>query len=251
MQALSKLSSQGDDTIPVYAGWLGSWQFSLRRRVLGRAQLSHVYDRASATWADKLAGLGVPWAYEAVLRDVLSGQERCFFGAHTHVLDCGVGTGALSVALSRVAGASFFLDAVDLSPAMLETAKAVFEAEGINVRLRQADIRALPYPDDHFDLVMAGHVLEHLPDDGQALAELVRVLKPGGCLVVCLTRRSLLGAYVQLKWRTHLYSRKDAEGWLSQNGLSGVRCSRVRDGTWFKQLSIVCMGRKPRGTEKP
>lgn len=47
-----------------------------------------------------------------------------------------------------------------------------------------ADITNLPFPDDHFDLVICSEVLEHVPAHEQALKELVRVLKPGKNLVV-------------------------------------------------------------------
>ena len=48
----------------------------------------------------------------------------------------------------------------------------------------QADLTALPFPDAVFDWVIANHVLEHIPDDGAAIAELARVLRPGGRAVI-------------------------------------------------------------------
>src|SRR5258706_8650655 len=47
-------------------------------------------------------------------------------------------------------------------------------------RLQRLDLAALPYPDADFDVVIANHVLEHVADDGRALAEIRRVLRPGG-----------------------------------------------------------------------
>jgi SAM-dependent methyltransferase len=48
----------------------------------------------------------------------------------------------------------------------------------------QADITALPFPDDHFEVVYCSHVLEHVPDDRKAMRELHRVLSPGGWAVL-------------------------------------------------------------------
>jgi SAM-dependent methyltransferase len=48
----------------------------------------------------------------------------------------------------------------------------------------KADITDLPFPDDAFDVILCSHVLEHVPDDAQAMRELHRVLRPGGWAVV-------------------------------------------------------------------
>lgn len=48
----------------------------------------------------------------------------------------------------------------------------------------QMDIAAIPYPDQHFDIIYCSHVLEHVPDDRQAIRELRRVLKPSGWAVL-------------------------------------------------------------------
>ena len=48
----------------------------------------------------------------------------------------------------------------------------------------RADITALPFPDDDFDLVICSHVLEHVPEDRTAIAELYRVLRPGGTALI-------------------------------------------------------------------
>ena len=50
-----------------------------------------------------------------------------------------------------------------------------------NIHLRDVvDIQNIPYPDNHFDLIINIHVLEHIPDDKKAMKELQRVIKPGG-----------------------------------------------------------------------
>ena len=52
----------------------------------------------------------------------------------------------------------------------------------------QGDALALPFPDDAFDRVIASEILEHIPDDTQAMAELARVLRPGGTMAITVPR---------------------------------------------------------------
>lgn len=59
--------------------------------------------------------------------------------------------------------------------------------------IRVADITALPFPDADFDIILCSHVLEHVPDDAKAMAELYRVLRPGGAALL-LTPFALDGA---------------------------------------------------------
>jgi SAM-dependent methyltransferase len=53
----------------------------------------------------------------------------------------------------------------------------------------RADALALPFPNDSFDRVIASEILEHVPQDGAAIAEIFRVLRPGGLLAVSVPRR--------------------------------------------------------------
>ncbi len=90
--------------------------------------------------------------------------------------DLGCGTGQVSAALApfvaRVIG-------VDGSAAMLQAAKKRLR-QFDNVELRRGDIEALPIDDQRLDAATAMLVLHHVPEPGKALAEIARVLKPGG-----------------------------------------------------------------------
>lgn len=102
------------------------------------------------------------------------------------VLDAGCGSGPLSARL-RAKGAS--VTAFDASPAMVELAR---ERLGPEADLRVADLgERLPFEDNAFDDVVASLVLHYLEDWAAPLAELRRVLRPGGRLIVSVNHPSV------------------------------------------------------------
>jgi len=76
------------------------------------------------------------------------------------------------------------LTGIELSSVGLGVAERRAQELGIHATLRQGDATALPYPDDHFDTVVFAYVLCTVPNDRQAVAEAVRVLRPGGRLLL-------------------------------------------------------------------
>src|ERR671921_1771648 len=59
---------------------------------------------------------------------------------------------------------------------------------GAQADVKEGDALDLPFPDGEFDRIVAAEVLEHIPDDDTAIAELARVLRPGGTLAVTVPR---------------------------------------------------------------
>jgi ubiquinone/menaquinone biosynthesis C-methylase UbiE len=76
------------------------------------------------------------------------------------------------------------LTGIELSTVALETAQSRALELGVHASLHQGDAAALPFPDDHFETVVFSYVLCTVPDDRQAVAEAVRVLCPGGRLLL-------------------------------------------------------------------
>jgi len=119
--------------------------------------------------------------------------DRLRVGRGTRFVDVGAGAGRHSFeALRRGADVT----AVDLDEVELKAVAGMFDAMGQagevppggSGRVQVADIGELPYPDGHFDTVLASEILEHVPADDRAIAELVRVLAPGGVLAVTVPR---------------------------------------------------------------
>lgn len=98
------------------------------------------------------------------------------------VLDVGCGSGAVTRALAQRVGPSGRAVGVDASAALLKVARELANKAGLGatIEFKEGDCRALPFPDALFDAAVAATTLSHVPDPRRALAEMVRVTRPGG-----------------------------------------------------------------------
>ena len=98
------------------------------------------------------------------------------------VLNAGCGAGSLTL---RLAALGLEVTSVDASPAFVERLEGILAAghPGRRLPVERGDLHDLGYADGSFDAVVCGEVLEHLQHDRRAIAELRRVLAPGGVLV--------------------------------------------------------------------
>lgn len=98
------------------------------------------------------------------------------------VLDAGCGTGRALPPLRAAVGASGVVVGADLTPAMLEA--AVRAGRGRDGQLLLADVAALPLRSESLDAVFGAGLIAHLPQPGENLRELARVVRPGGTLAL-------------------------------------------------------------------
>ena len=92
------------------------------------------------------------------------------------VLNAGAGAGRFSLRLTEL---GFEVTSVDDSPAAVDVL-----AQRVPGEVARADVTELPFADRAFDAAVLGEVLEHVEDDRGALAEVARVLEPGGVLAL-------------------------------------------------------------------
>jgi ubiquinone/menaquinone biosynthesis C-methylase UbiE len=97
------------------------------------------------------------------------------------IADLGCGTGTLSVLL---AAEGYAVTGLDFAPQMIRAARAKARAAGVSARFELANAAAPTLPAASFDVVLARHVLWAMPDVGAALAAWVRLLLPGGVLLL-------------------------------------------------------------------
>jgi ubiquinone/menaquinone biosynthesis C-methylase UbiE len=124
------------------------------------------------------------------------------------VADLGCGTGTLSVLL---AAEGYAVTGLDFAPQMIRAARAKARAAGVSARFELSDAAAPTLPAASFDVVLARHVLWAMPDTGDAVEAWLRLLLPGGLLLLVEGRWSTgAGLTAQEAGRAVLRHRSDA-----------------------------------------
>ncbi len=122
------------------------------------------------------AGLHRAWkAYTVMVANLREGDQ---------VLDIAGGTGDLSLAFSRKVGSTGSVMHTDINEAMLRVGRDRLINLGVVLPTLVCDAEALPFPDNHFDLVSVAFGLRNMTHKDEALKEMCRVLKPRGRLLV-------------------------------------------------------------------
>ncbi|MBV9123572.1 MAG: class I SAM-dependent methyltransferase [Planctomycetes bacterium] len=108
-----------------------------------------------------------------------------FWNGQGLILDLGTGTGQIPIELCR-RDPKIQVVALDMAEHMLYLARDNVSRAGLGerIQLERGDAKALPYAADTFGAIISNSIVHHIPEPRKVLAEMVRVVRPGGCLFV-------------------------------------------------------------------
>ncbi len=147
------------------------------------------------------------------------------------ILDVGSGAGQIAGHLLKYSDNDAQITCFDLSHGMVCRAKRRLKSDAPNYLV--ADLTRLPFADNSFDCVTCGYVIEHLPDPREGLAELARVMSPGGRMLLLATEDSFGGAWTSRVWRCRTYNRQELLRTIEDVGLA------CKQELWFTRMHKV------------
>jgi len=134
----------------------------------------------------------LPYYYQPIIgmayRARMNVGLRCLPETCDKILDVGYGSGLLMPTLAKHARE---LHGVDIHPRAKEVTESL-ERLGIKATLSQGDARTIPYPDEHFDVVLTFSFLDYVRPVGPYIDEMARVLKRGGKMILGIPKANWL-----------------------------------------------------------
>lgn len=192
------------DTI-IDQNYLKESQYKTSNNLQARGNLHQLYSMSEIGWFQ--------WVFDQL---DLQPNER--------VLACGAGPAWVWQKNLHRLPSGLKVTLTDLSDGMVAEAETNVAESGEHFVARSADITTLPFPDNSFDKVTANHMLYHVPDIPAALAEVKRVLRPGGTLFAATngldhmrelkTMRTLLLPTIKSLWGDLSFRLENGREWL-------------------------------------
>jgi len=173
-------------------------------------------------------GVYAPWMPQVMEFAQHGGQD---------VLEVG---GGIGTDLAQFAAHGARVTDVDLAAGHLRLAEENFQLRGLQGRFIHRDAESLPFPDGSFDLVYSNGVLHHTPDTRAVVAEIRRVLRPGGRAIVMLYAENSLHYWRKMFWRFGIKDR------LLDRMSMGEIMSRVVERSANQSRPLVKVYTKPR-----
>jgi ubiquinone/menaquinone biosynthesis C-methylase UbiE len=176
-------------------------------------------------------------------------QKSDYLHPNAKILDAGCGTGIITRVLYQLAADNHYegiqFHAFDLTQSMLDVFQQwIADQQAHNIELSQADVLELSEVPTHwgeYDLIVSSTMLEYLPPQKvkNALANLSVLLKPGGALLVFVTRRNLLTRWVAKKWwKTNVYEENEIHRFFQVLGFQHIESRKLSAG-WSNSIMVI------------
>jgi ubiquinone/menaquinone biosynthesis C-methylase UbiE len=199
--------------------YLREKQYKNSANLGARAELHRRFGTAVTPWH--------PWVF-----------EHLGLAAVTAVLECGCGPGWLWRENRERIPPGCQITLTDLSAGMVAEAEAALADSGHDFQWQTADIQQLPFPDASFDVVIANHMLYHVPDLAQALREVRRVLKGDGRFIAATNGRNHLRELWQIGLELGIGVEGNFQGFLTNESLFQLENGAEWLTAVFPQVSI-------------
>jgi 2-polyprenyl-3-methyl-5-hydroxy-6-metoxy-1,4-benzoquinol methylase len=196
----------------------------------GADALRSRYGKVAAKWHKIVLRLGYLDAYGGFVAAVCQWRQGSDQPSTVSVLDIGSGTGGFALALARQLKGQREIHLLDVSPAMLAEAQSNLAVEGIAARTIQGDLSAVSGMAGTYDVICAAHVIEHFAELDRGLRDMASLLKPGGQLLLVVSKPHWCNRLVWLRWRHKVYAESEILSALQRAGFSGVVAYRFPQG---------------------
>lgn len=166
------------------------------------------------------------------------------------VLEIGCATGTLTLAAKQKAGSSGKVYGIDIIPGMIERCRQKAAQSGFDVTFQVGSIDNIPFPDNHFDVVMCSFMIFHMSEKvrNKGIEEIYRVLRPNGRLLVLdlglpgngisrATAKLLLGFMLK-------HDVKELLPVMESSGFSSVQVSKAKYKVFGLSLLSYITGKK-------
>jgi SAM-dependent methyltransferase len=213
---LDLLGAEDDDTVPKNTGPIqAAWASPVGSMLYDNAQA--LSRRLISAWRLPIEWLRIP--------------------AGGVALDVGSGPGNVTASLAQAAGPDGVALGVDISEAMLE--RAVHNEAGPQIGFIKADAQRLPLRDDTVDAVVSTAMLQLVPNPTAALAEMARVLRPGGRLAIMVPTAGRLARFWQKlpNVGAHVFGDDEIGDVLEDQGFASIRVKNLGTIQWVRGVN--------------
>src|SRR6266568_4717285 len=172
--------------------------------------------------------------------------DQLAIASESRILELGCGSGRLWLNNSERLPKDWHITLSDFSVGMIQEAQQNLRDNRHSFTFQVIDAQSIPFGDENFDVVIANHMLYHIPDLPQALSEIRRVLRPGGRLYASTFGRKHMQEIDEL-----IHQIIPNAGWWGPDGNASFTLENGREvlSPWFSQVSLRCYDDALRVTE--